>query len=497
MVTMNEFQEHTKSQRIVPLVITMLADQHTPVSIYTSLRAGALQSFLLESAEPDERIGRFSFVGTDPLMLISAKGDLVTIESEGKKETRHGKIFDLLEDYSRRYKCPSSADQEGFAGGFLGYLGYDCVKEIEQIPMRQPFPEDIPDAIFGLFHSVVKFDHRRQMITLTHNVLVDESRSLEEQYHEGRLKLNSLVSRLGKQSRTENTFVCDPASMKSDTDRDTFCESVRRAKEYIHEGDIFQVVLSRRLHIPFFGDPFPVYRALRIINPSPYLFYLDFGEVRLIGSSPEMLVRIQERVVTVMPIAGTCKRGLNEEEDKMLEEKLLADEKEGAEHVMLVDLGRNDVGHVSEYGSVHVPVFRHLKRFSHVIHMVSEVQGTLKADAGSVDALRACFPAGTVSGAPKVRAMEIINELEPVRRGIYAGAVGYLGFDGTLDTCIAIRTIIAANGELSIQAGAGIVADSIPEREFLETENKARALLEALTIAADDLQNVHQGGGRP
>jgi anthranilate synthase component 1 len=493
---MSEFQEHTKSQRIVPLTITMLADQHTPVSIYTSLRAGTLYSFLLESAEPDERIGRFSFVGTDPLMMISSKGDMITIESNGKKEIQYGKILDLLEDYSLIYRCQSSEDQEGFAGGFLGYLGYDCVKEIEQIPLRMPSPEDIPDAIFGLFHSVVKFDHRRQMITITYNILVDESRSIEEQYNEGRHKLASLISRLGIQSRTENTFVCDPTSMKSDTDKDTFCESVRRAKEYIHEGDIFQVVLSRRMHIPFSGDPFPIYRALRIINPSPYLFYLDFEEVQLIGSSPEVLVRVQGRIVSVMPIAGTCKRGANEQEDKQLEENLMADEKEAAEHVMLVDLGRNDVGRVSEYGSVHVPVFKRLKRFSHVIHMVSEVQGTLKADAGSVDALRACFPAGTVSGAPKVRAMEIINELEPVRRGIYAGAVGYLGFDGTLDTCIAIRTIIAANGDLSIQAGAGIVADSEPEREFLETENKAQALLTSLTIASEDLQNVHQGGGK-
>jgi anthranilate synthase component 1 len=285
--------------------------------------------------------------------------------------------------------------------------------------------------------------------------------------------------------------------MKSDTDKETFCASVRRVKEYIHEGDIFQAVLSRRLHIPFSGDPFPIYRALRIINPSPYLFYLDFGEVQLIGSSPEVLVNVQKRIVSVMPIAGTCRRGATEEEDIQLEAKLMADEKEAAEHVMLVDLGRNDIGRVSEYGSVHVPVFKRLKRFSHVTHIVSEVQGTLKEDASSVDALRACFPAGTVSGAPKVRAMEIISELEPVRRGIYAGAVGYLGFDGTLDTCIAIRTIVASNGKLSIQAGAGIVADSIPEREFLETENKAQALLEALSLASDNLQNVHKGGGRP
>jgi anthranilate synthase component I len=497
MVTMIEFQEHTKNMRIIPMVLTMLADQHTPVSIYTSLRAGAKQSFLLESAEPDERIGRFSFVGTDPIMLISAKGDQIIIESDGKKEIQYGNILDLLENYSRLYKHQSSKDQEGFAGGFLGYLGYDCVKEIEQIPMQQPSNEDIPDAIFGLFHSVIKFDHRRQMITITYNVLVDESRSLEKQYHEGRLQLTSIVSRLGVQPKTENTFNCDPVAMKSETDKESFCESVQRVKEYIHEGDIFQAVLSRRIQIPFSGDPFPVYRALRIINPSPYLFYLDFGEVRLIGSSPELLVRVQERVVSVMPIAGTCKRGATEEEDIQLEAKLVADEKEAAEHVMLVDLGRNDIGRVSEYGSVHVPVFKHLKRFSHVTHIVSEVQGALKVGASSVDALRACFPAGTVSGAPKIRAMEIISELEPIRRGIYAGAVGYLGFDGTLDTCIAIRTIVASKGKLSIQAGAGIVADSIPEKEFLESENKARALFEALTIAADDLQNVHKEGERP
>jgi anthranilate synthase component 1 len=249
------------------------------------------------------------------------------------------------------------------------------------------------------------------------------------------------------------------------------------------------------VQVPFTGDPFPVYRALRIINPSPYLFYLDYGSVKLIGSSPEVLVRVQDCTVSVMPIAGTRKRGKTVQEDKLLEEELLRDEKEAAEHVMLVDLGRNDIGRVSEYGTVHVPVFKRLKRFSHVMHLVSEVQGKLKADANSIDALRACFPAGTVSGAPKVRAMEIINELEPVRRGIYAGAVGYLGFDGALDTCIAIRTIVAANGMLNIQAGAGIVADSVPELEYKETVNKAQALLDALAVASNGLMKIHSGNG--
>jgi anthranilate synthase component 1 len=500
MIAFEEFKQLANTQRVVPIEETMLADQHTPVSIYGSLRSSASPSFLLESAEPDERIGRFSFVGTDPLMLIKARGDLIEIESEGRKEVRQGKMLDLLEEYSRIYRCPSSPDQKGFAGGFLGYFGYDRVKEIENITLRQPFSEDAPDSIFGLFRSVVKFDHRQQRITITCNVLIDATRTLEEQYEQGKHDLVHLVVKLDAQTKAENTFVCDPESLQFDTDKEAFCASVRRAKQYIREGDIFQVVLSRRMRVPFSGDPFPVYRALRIINPSPYLFYLDFGDVQLIGSSPEALVRVQQRVVTVMPIAGTHKRGATEEEDQRLGKKLLADEKEAAEHVMLVDLGRNDIGRVSEYGSVHVPVFRHLKRFSHVMHLVSEVQGILKPEAGSVSALRACFPAGTVSGAPKIRAMEIINELEPARRGIYAGAVGYLGFDGTLDTCIAIRTIVAANGRVSIQAGAGIVADSVEEHEFLEIENKARAMLEALTVASDDLLNIHRSngmGGKP
>ena len=293
----------------------------------------------------------------------------------------------------------------------------------------------------------------------------------------------------------ENSFECNLASLQHGADHDAFCSSVKRAKEYIHEGDIFQVVLSRRVQVSFSGNPFPIYRALRIINPSPYLFYINYDSVKLIGSSPEVLVRVQDRTVGVMPIAGTRRRGKNEQEDKRLEEELLHDEKEVAEHVMLVDLGRNDVGRVSEYGTVHVPVFKHLKRFSHVMHLVSEVQGKLKGSANSVDALRACFPAGTVSGAPKVRAMEIINELEPVRRGIYAGAVGYLGFDGALDTCIAIRTIVATNGTMTIQAGAGIVADSVPELEYKETVNKAQALLEALTIASNGLMKIRGGSG--
>jgi anthranilate synthase component 1 len=495
MITEEEFKELARSYSVVPLVETMLADLHTPVSIYLSLRSNLYPSFLLESVEPDEKIGRYSFVGTDPLVLIRAKGDMIEIESGSKKEQRHGKVIDVLEEYSRQYRNVANQEQRGFAGGFLGYYGYDRVQEIEKVPLHTPAKEDAPDAIFGLFHIVVKFDHLHQQMTVTYNCILDKQQPLSELYHEGKRKLESIFIQLGKSPSTENTFHCDSSTVEHGSDHEAFCSSVRRAKEYIHEGDIFQVVLSRRVQLPFSGDPFPVYRALRIINPSPYLFYLDFKSVKLIGSSPEVLVRVQNEIVSVMPIAGTRKRGKTEQEDKLLEDELLRDEKEAAEHVMLVDLGRNDIGRVSEYGTVHVPVFKRLKRFSHVMHLVSEVQGKLKASANSVDALRACFPAGTVSGAPKVRAMEIINELEPVRRGIYAGAVGYLGFDGALDTCIAIRTIVATNGTLTIQAGAGIVADSVPELEYKETVNKAQALLEALAIASNGLMKIRGGNG--
>jgi anthranilate synthase component 1 len=490
MMTKEEFISVAQTQSVVPLVETMLADLHTPVSIYLTLCSGSAQSFLLESVEPDERIGRFSFVGMDPFMMIITKGDEVEIDTDGKKERRQAKLLDVLDEFSRVYYRAPLHEHQGFTGGFLGYFGYDRVQEIEDIPLRPASIDDVPDAMFGLFRSVVKYDHLRQVLMVTHNVLIDNPGSLGEQYDEGKKVLTAILAQLGKPPVVDRSFQCNAGSLQLDTDRDAYCASVRRAKEYIHEGDIFQVVLSRRLQIPFSGDPFAVYRALRIINPSPYLFYINYGVVKLIGSSPEVLVRVQDRTVGVMPIAGTRKRGSTEQEDKLLEQELMVDEKETAEHVMLVDLGRNDIGRVSEYGSVHVPVFKRLKRFSHVMHLVSEVQGTLKAEANSVDALRACFPAGTVSGAPKVRAMEIINELEPARRGIYAGAVGYLGFDGTLDTCIAIRTIIAANGMLTIQAGAGIVADSVPELEYKETCNKAQALLDALAVASNGLINV-------
>jgi len=491
MITLDEFKNLANEYRVIPLIETTLADLHTPVSIFLSLRSESAPSFLLESVEPDERIGRYSFVGTNPIMLIKSKDDLIEIDYGHKKEERKGKLLDVLKEFSSKYQKVALHEKLGFTGGFLGYFGYDRVQEIENIPLPSAQDENIPDAMFGLFNSVVQFDHLEQLITIIYNVIIDETRSLEEQYYEGKKELEIISYKLSKSTSTVNLFQCDLSSPREGTDYETFCRSVVKAKHYIHEGDIFQVVLSRRVQVPYSGDTFPVYRALRIINPSPYLFYLDFKTVQLIGSSPEVLVRVQNNVVSVMPIAGTRKRGKTPEEDRFFENELLKDPKEDSEHVMLVDLGRNDIGRICEYGTVHVAVYKKLKKFSHVMHLVSEVQGQLKSTSSSLDALKACFPAGTVSGAPKIRAMEIITELEPVRRIIYAGAVGYLGFNGALDTCIAIRTIVAANGIITVQAGAGIVVDSVPELEYKETVNKAKALLEALSVASNGLMKIH------
>ncbi|MEK7671103.1 MAG: chorismate-binding protein, partial [Bacteroidota bacterium] len=354
--------------------------------------------------------------------------------------------------------------------------------------LPEAISDEEDDAMLGLFDTVIQFDHRNQLVTIVCNAIIEHEKPLQRQYEEAKKRLEALELRLKNIAVGTSNFVSNTSINHMGEDEEQFRKSVLRAKEYIIEGDIFQVVLSRKAQLEFSGDPFPVYRALRIINPSPYLFYLDFGETKLIGSSPEVLVRSMNGTVELFPIAGTRRRGKNGEEDKKLEDELLHDEKELAEHLMLVDLGRNDVGRICEYGSVHVPVFKRVERYSHVMHLVSEVHGTLMNGKTSVDVLKACFPAGTVSGAPKVRAMEIINELEGMRRGVYAGAVGYVGFNGAMDTCIAIRTIVAHHQRLSVQAGAGIVADSVPELEYKETVNKSQALIEAIRLAANGLQ---------
>jgi anthranilate synthase component 1 len=402
---------------------------------------------------------------------------------------------------SERYRQAEPETPNGFLGGFVGYIGYDNVRHLEKLPLKSPDPSAEDDAILGLFTSIIRFDHRSHLMTIIHNVIVDPEKPLQLQYDQGKKAVELLELQLRKTTVGTQNFQCALNGSSENPDRDTYCDAVRRAKKYIFDGDIFQVVLSRKVQLPFTGDLFSLYRALRTVNPSPYLFFLDFGDTSLIGSSPEVLVKVQDRTVEVFPIAGTRRRGSTEAEDLSLEQELLHDTKELAEHVMLVDLGRNDVGRISDFGTVTVPVFKRVERYSHVMHIVSEVRGTLKSNATALDALRACFPAGTVSGAPKVRAMEIIQELEPGNRGTYAGAVGYIGLNGSLDTCIAIRTIVAHRNTLHLQAGAGIVADSIPEKEYEESVNKTQALLDAIKLAAaglspSGLKQNSAGGGR-
>jgi anthranilate synthase component 1 len=482
-MTYDAFVIEAEKGPVVRLRRELFADLLTPVSAYLMLRSQGSPSFLLETVEQHEAIGRYSFVGVDPLAMITAQGTRLTIVQDGRTEERDGDLFALLQEVSDRYRLPST--ERGFEGGLVGYIGYDAVRHLENIPLSPRGRDEEPDAVLGLFTTVVRFDHRFHRATLFHHVVLREGADRREQYAAGIQKLDALELRL-RSLPMAGQFTWTPPA-KDATDAPHFSKMVASAKQFIADGEIFQVVLSRRRSARFSGDPFAVYRALRMINPSPYLFYLEFGETRLIGSSPESLVRVQGRTVDVLPIAGTRPRGVGEEEDRKRETALLADAKENAEHLMLVDLGRNDVGRVSEYGSVDVPVFRRVDRYSHVMHLVSQVRGTLRPECTAVDALRACFPAGTVSGAPKVRAMEIIAQLEAARRGVYAGAVGYIGFNGSLDTCIAIRTIVAYRDCLKMQAGAGIVADSDPEQEYAETVSKMQVLLDAARIAADGL----------
>ena len=487
MITLERFEHLARNHNVIPLELTTMADLHSPVSAYLTVREQGVPSFLLETVEPNEKVGRHSFIGIDPIAMIKGMGNQISIIQGSSTANRTGNVFDVLEEMSARYDQAAPESPDGFLGGFVGYIGYDNVQHLEKITLRNSDHTGEEDVMLGLFTSIIRFDHRSLLMRIVHNVLIDPTKPLVLQYEAGKKAVEALELRLRRSSVAPQSFRCDLADLHELTDRRSYCEAVRKAKHYIVEGDIFQVVLSRRINLSYSGDLFPVYRALRTINPSPYLYFLEFGDTTLIGSSPEVLVKVEDRCIEVFPIAGTRRRGETEAEDCALEQELLQDTKELAEHVMLVDLGRNDVGRISEFNSVSVPVFNRIERYSHVMHIVSEVRGTLKSDATALDALRACFPAGTVSGAPKIRAMEIISELESHNRGIYAGGVGYLGFNGALDTCIAIRTIVAHRGIISIQAGAGIVADSVPDKEYEETVNKAGALLAAIKLASGGL----------
>ena len=472
----------------VPLVLETFADLDTPLSLYVKL-ANAPHTFLLESVVGGERFGRYSFIGLPARTRIRAHGTAIEVDEGGVVVERHdGDPLAFIGEFLRRYRVAPRPGLPRFCGGLAGYFGYDTVRHVEprlaaSAPPAGEGLADIPDLQLLLTEELAVVDNLAGKIYLI--VYADPGET--GAYAKGMARLAALRRRLREPVVIPFETGAAPTQAASESGAERFQDAVRRAKDYIAAGDIMQVVLSQRLARPFASSPLSLYRALRSLNPSPYMFYYDFGNFHVVGASPEILVRKEGANITLRPIAGTRPRGASRESDEKLALELLADPKERAEHVMLVDLGRNDVGRVAQTGTVSVTEQMAIERYSHVMHIVSNVEGLLKPGLTSIDVLRASFPAGTVSGAPKVRAMEIIDELEPTRRGIYAGAVGYVSFQDDMDTAIAIRTAVVKNGMLYVQAGAGIVHDSVPEAEWTETQNKARAILRAADMVQQGL----------
>lgn len=486
--TFDEFVDLAKRATFVPVVKELVADLLTPVSAFLKVAEHSDYAFLFESVEGGEHVGRYSFLGKDPFLVLRGRDGKTTIEKAGVTTDAEAPFIDTLRGMMNSFQSPFVPGLPRFTGGAVGYLGYDTAAWFEPTTKRAGDPPaDRDDAGFMLFDTVLAFDHVQHRILLIANARISGDEDLKSLYQFACAKIEFLERELERALSLKRPSGGDGINLVSNMPQAAYESIVKRAKEYIAAGDIYQVVLSQRFETEIGVDAFTVYRALRHVNPSPYMFFIRMGDRSIVGSSPEMLVRVEGRHAITHPIAGTRPRGKSEEEDLRLGEELKRNEKEKAEHVMLVDLGRNDIGRVCDYGTVRVPTFMALERYSHVMHLVSVVEGQLADGHDRLDALVSCFPAGTVSGAPKVRAMQIINELEPTRRGLYAGAVGYLDFAGNLDFCIAIRTILLEGGKAYIQAGAGIVADSNPTAEYEETRDKARAMIRALELAQGGL----------
>ena len=484
--TKEEFVRRSKHGNLIPVYREILADMETPVSAYRKIARGKY-SFLLESVEGGERLARYSFLGTDPFMIFKSKGRDVQIVERMRADRitlKDGQDpLHILKDLLARYKWVDDPDLPRFCGGAVGYIGYDAVRFFENLPDDTVDDLNIPEFFFIFTDVFVVFDHLKHRIKVVCNPEVGSDPGAT--YDLAIEKIDEIVRRLKETPLppSESRGEAKVLKPKSNMTQPQYEAMVDKAKEYIRAGDIIQVVPSQRLSVPLNVDTFDVYRALRSLNPSPYMYYLNYDDINIIGTSPEILVTEDRGVVTTRPIAGTRWRGKNEAEDQALAEELLADEKERAEHIMLVDLGRNDLGRVCKYGTVEVDEIMKIERYSHVMHIVSNVKGELADGMDQFDVLRATFPAGTVSGAPKIRAMEIIEELEPTKRGTYAGAIGYFSFSGNMDTCITIRTILVKDGIAYMQAGGGVVADSVPANEYRESMNKAGALLKAIEMA--------------
>jgi anthranilate synthase component I len=482
-----EFCRLAKQGNLIPVYQEMLMDLETPLSFFKRLERDRY-AFLLESVEGSEHWARFSFLGTRPQRIFKARGNRVEVIENGKRKV-------LLSDTPLEYLAELFSGCRPvpvpglppFFGGALGYVAYDAVAQLHEIPSEKTDPLGMAEIFFIFVQTLIAFDNLKHTIKVIDNARVDNGTSLRQAYEAAVARVHNVIASLKKKPRGLEPRDLSRASgarkFKSNLTRNEFHRAVDRAKEYIRAGDVIQAVLCQRLETETNTDPFEIYRALRVINPSPYMYYLELEDLRVIGSSPETMVRLNNGVIELRPIAGTRRRGTTPEEERELELDLLADPKERAEHIMLVDLGRNDVGRVAEVGSVEVNELMAIERYSHVIHIVSNVRGKLAPGKSAFDLFVSAFPAGTVSGAPKIRAMQIISELEPEKRSLYAGAIGYFGYNGNLDTCIVIRTIIMKGKKVLINAGAGIVADSDPEAEYQETLNKARAMLNAVELA--------------
>ena len=485
------FIDKAKNGNLIPVFREIMADMDTPVSAFKNIDNGG-PAFLFESVEGGAKWGRYSLLGVEPKVIFKSKGDNVEIITDSKKETRKGDPITVLKELLSGYRPVLDGDLPRFYGGAVGYIGYDMVRFFENLPDTGLSDIGMYDSFFVITDTVLVFDNLEHKIKVVANGFIGDRDNPADIYEKAVKKIDALVERL-KTPSPETQRVKESKSQRvkevvSNFTKEEFIDGVLKVKEYIQAGDAIQVVLSQRFETGLDVEPFDIYRALRIINPSPYMFYLRLDGVELVGSSPEILVRVEDSGIDVRPIAGTRPRGKDKATDKKLEEELLKDPKELAEHIMLVDLGRNDVGRVAEPGSVSVNELMVVERYSHVMHIVSNVHGQLRHGKDSFDALRACFPAGTLTGAPKVRAMEIIEEIEPCKRSAYGGSVGYFGFSGNMDMAITIRTLVIKDGKIYIQAGAGIVADSDPEKEYQETINKAKAMLKAVEMAREGLE---------
>ncbi len=475
---------------VIPVHKSMLGDLLTPAAAFLRVAQGRSRVFLLESVEGGERLARYSFIGWDPFLVVRGNGRSLTVEQSGEMAVEEGAPLDKLRTIARDFRPVALPDLPPFVGGGVGYFAYDLVRNFERLPSAAVDDLHLDDFQVMFFSTVLAFDHLRHRIHIIANIFSNRGgQNLEAKYRDAVRRLEQVEQRLtGPISLPAPQPCAAIPEIRSNMAESEFCAKVETAKEYIRAGDIFQVVLSQRLTMEVRCDAFDIYRALRFINPSPYLFFLRMDHLCLIGSSPEMLVKVQGNRVEYGPIAGTRPRGRDAVEDERLAAELLADAKECAEHIMLVDLGRNDLGKVCRYGSVRVSDLMRIEKYSHVMHLVSSVEGNMTEGLDCYDALQSCLPAGTVSGAPKVRAMEIIEELEPCRRGVYGGAVAYMDFSGNLNSCIALRTLVLKDGTAYIQAGCGIVADSDPRREWEESMNKARALIRAVKFAHEGLR---------